>query len=117
MKKISLEKNYSFIFQGQLEKESGCLRPCKYLTYDYSDKMTYSSEYGPIPNTTAVEVSLLNPVVTVRQESYLYPFTSFVAETGGTLGLFLGFSFLMAYDVLSRVFVILIFNKMTNKRK
>ena len=30
----------------------------------------------------------------------MYPFSSFVAEAGGALGLFLGFSFLMLWNVL-----------------
>ena len=32
--------------------------------------------------------------VTVKEEIFLYPFESFVAEFGGCLGLFLGVSFL-----------------------
>ena len=32
--------------------------------------------------------------VSVKEEAYLYPFGSLVAEFGGTLGLFVGFSFL-----------------------
>ena len=33
-------------------------------------------------------------VVTLKEETFLYPFTSFLGEFGGSLGLFLGFSFL-----------------------
>ena len=102
---------------GEIEDISGCLRPCKYLTYEFSDTTTYSHNYAPQLNATTLEIGLLNPVVTVRKESYLYPFSSFVAETGGTLGLFLGFSFLMAYDELSKLLVIYVFNRLMCKSK
>ena len=38
--------------------------------------------------------------LTVKEETYLYPFISFLAEAGGSLGLFLGFSMLTLWDVL-----------------
>ena len=36
--------------------------------------------------------------LTIKEESYLYPFQSFLAEVGGSLGLFLGLSFLSLWD-------------------
>ena len=39
-------------------------------------------------------------VLTVREEEYVYPLDSFIAEFGGALGLFLGFSFLMIWDLI-----------------
>ena len=39
-------------------------------------------------------------VLTVMEEEYVYPFDSFIAEFGGALGLFLGFSFLMIWDLI-----------------
>ena len=38
--------------------------------------------------------------VVVKEEAYLYPFGSLVAEFGGTLGLFVGFSFLTLWEIL-----------------
>ena len=38
--------------------------------------------------------------ITLEEEEYVYPFISFVAEFGGALGMFLGFSFLMVLDFL-----------------
>ena len=35
----------------------------------------------------------------VKEEALLYPFESFLAEVGGALGLFLGFSFLGLVDL------------------
>ena len=37
---------------------------------------------------------------TVMEEEYVYPLDSFIAEFGGALGLFLGFSFLMIWDLI-----------------
>ena len=38
--------------------------------------------------------------LTIKEEALLYPFDSFLAEFGGSLGLFLGFSFLTMWDIL-----------------
>ena len=37
--------------------------------------------------------------LTIKEEAYLYPFESFLVEAGGSLGLFLGFSFLNLWQV------------------
>ena len=37
--------------------------------------------------------------VTIKEEAEVYPFTSFLAEVGGALGLFLGLSFLSFWDM------------------
>ena len=40
----------------------------------------------------------MSPYILVEKESLLYPIESLVAEFGGTLGLFLGFSFMALWD-------------------
>ena len=40
----------------------------------------------------------LAPYMTVETEEFIFPLTSLVAEVGGTLGLFLGFSFMWFWD-------------------
>ena len=47
-----------------------------------------------------------------KKEVFTYPFDSFVSEVGGALGLFLGFSFIMLWD-LFKVFVNM-YNKLVN---
>ena len=37
--------------------------------------------------------------LTIKEEALLYPFDSFLAEFGGSLGLFLGFSFRLGLDL------------------
>ena len=43
--------------------------------------------------------------VTLEEEEFVYPFVSFVAEFGGALGLFLGFSFLMVWDFVHCIII------------
>ena len=38
--------------------------------------------------------------ITVKEEVYLYPLISFISEVGGSLGLFLGVSFLGIWDII-----------------
>ena len=40
----------------------------------------------------------MSPYMLVEKESLLYPIEYLVAEFGGTLGLFLGFSFMALWD-------------------
>ena len=49
----------------------------------------------------------MSPYVLVETESLLYSIESLVAEFGGTLGLFLGFSFMALWDGLEGVAKIL----------
>lgn len=44
---------------------------------------------------------LANNEVNEEEEHYIYDFISFVSECGGSLGLFLGFSFIMILDYLA----------------
>ena len=43
---------------------------------------------------------------TVRREVYIYSFVSFVSEFGGSLGLFVGFSFFVFWDIAKDCLVI-----------
>ena len=76
-------------------KKTGCLKPCHYLKYWVEGDgipTTYKSDHFlfslvSVSNNTYVETEM--PV---------YPWTSFVAEFGGSLGLFLGVSFMSLWD-------------------
>ena len=50
-------------------------------------------------------------LITKKTEVLMYPFVSFVAEFGGGLGLFLGFSFISLWDLLELVMQFLKSNK------
>ena len=51
-----------------------------------------------------IDIVFSSRVVVVEKEEKTFPFQSFVAECGGCLGLFLGFSFLLVWDGLMETF-------------
>ena len=76
-------------------ERTGCLKPCHYLKYKIEgDRVptSYKSQnflfsLNSVSNNTFVETEL-----------QVYPWTSLVAEFGGSLGLFLGVSFMSLWD-------------------
>ena len=54
----------------------------------------------PDATDCTLDIIFTSRVVVVEKEERTFPFLSFVAEFGGCLGLFLGFSFLLAWDGL-----------------
>ena len=48
-----------------------------------------------------------NTEILVHEETLLYPAASFMAEVGGALGMFLGFSFLGLWDLVASGFHIM----------
>ena len=79
----------------EVTRITSCLKPCTYKKYILvgdrkrtsfkSDNFTFS--------LWAVSES-----TEVNKEELIYPLSSLVAEFGGTLGLFLGFSFMTLWD-------------------
>ena len=61
----------------------------------------------------AVAFSYSNTEILIKEETWLYPELSFIAEVGGALGLFLGFSFLGLTESILSLFE-LIRNKIKN---
>ena len=51
-------------------------------------------------NVTKVSITMASKTVTRKMEVWMYPIESLVSEFGGALGLFLGFSFLMIWDIV-----------------
>ena len=79
-----------------VEKVTGCKKPCQYYEYrtvgigpTLSGRNSYTSYFGMlyVSTSTVMEVEML-----------AFPWTSLVAEFGGTLGLFLGLSFMNIWD-------------------
>ena len=54
---------------------------------------------------TEVHISTARKTMIKKTEKWMYPIESFVSEFGGALGLFLGFSFLMIWDLLKILIV------------
>ena len=91
-----VETAYFRLASGQrqdVEAETGCLHPCVYTEYKIVGDAEYPQSYS------GVGFSFANTEIIHKKEVLSYPFYSFVAEVGGSLGLFLGFSFIMLWDV------------------
>ena len=91
---------------------TGCGKPCHYNQYKFVDKMEIFSN----PNydgSCSIVVWAISPDTRVETEELIYPWTSLVtqvmtllmsplhfqvAEFGGTLSLFMGFSFMTIWD-------------------
>ena len=58
-------------------------------------------------NTTVLNLIFSSPKIIIENELDAYTTTSFIADCGGLLGLFIGFNFLMIWD-----FAVFIFNRM-----
>ena len=85
--------------QTELVDYTQCPLPCSYKEYKLVE--------APIRRFRATECTLdikfATRIVVVEKEEKTFPFQSFVAECGGCLGLFLGFSFLLVLDGLMQV--------------
>ena len=55
---------------------------------------------SPGPEYFAFSLWSVSKKTTIRTEQLIYPLSSLVAEFGGTLGLFLGFSFITLWESL-----------------
>ena len=101
---------------GPVIKKTGCLKPCQHLQY-LKSMVTIKSNwiYQLISNNAQDMISLNNSFAhgftfgfsttteVLKEEIWSYPFVQYLAEVGGSLGLFLGFSFLGILDPLLNV--------------
>ena len=102
-------KNYLRIFAdlaiddiAGIKNITGCKTPCTYFEYLDCGKKVWRSDVEP-DFQLGFAISFASTEVTVKEEVLIYPITSFLAEVGGSLGMFLGFSLLMVWDVFSSV--------------
>ena len=75
-------------------KETKCLPPCSYTEYKMSGEIERDKEKG----VKKVNIKLSDSKVKSLNEQKLYNIVTFIAEFGGALGLFVGFSFLSLFD-------------------
>ena len=74
---------------------SGCLLPCHYKEYQAFEAPLHLGD-----DHRMLMLVRTNDYVLVKTDHLVYSFSSFLAEFGGALGLFLGFSFIMVWDWL-----------------
>jgi hypothetical protein len=79
--------------------KTGCLKPCRFKEYRVVEGPVQFSNMKHLKKYSSVfALWLVSTETIVAVQEQVYPLTSLVAEFGGTLGLFLGFSFMALWD-------------------
>ena len=73
---------------------SGCINPCVYTEF----KLVGNPEVASIGDV-GFQMKFAKTEGVEEKEALVYDLISFVAESGGALGLFLGFSFLTLFNL------------------
>ena len=73
-----------------------------HLNNVYQDSVFFASP----ANTTGLSFGFSSNTMLVSEEVFIYPATSFLAEAGGALGLFLGFNFVMVWDIIETILLL-----------
>ena len=87
---------------------TGCLKPCQYRKYHFvggKERVSLDAD------RFVFSLWAVSKKTTIKTEQLIYPITSLVADFGGTLGLFLGFSFIALWDnlpLLSKVYTVIL---------
>ena len=100
------EKKYFAMAQSVLQEIveiTSCPPPCSYTEYRFE---TQPVDFGENKATLELILWLSTPYVLLETEQYLYPFKSLVADVGGTLGLFLGFSIMSLWEYVEILMMI-----------
>ena len=103
---LRFEQEYRYLSpkdQWNVVNNTGCLTPCSYTEYKLAAEPLKKAHKNP-----RLMLMLTSSFVKSRKEELIYPLVSFVAEFGGSLGLFLGFSFFMIWDALEVLIHILL---------
>lgn len=85
----------AFIEYKEINQLTDCLKPCKYRKYFFFGdpiETVFESEYFTF------SLWAVSKETRIKKEHLIYPLSSLIAEFGGTLGIFLGFSFITLWD-------------------
>ena len=83
-----------------ITKLTGCMKPCQYKMYQF---VGVGEPVSAFPEYHAFSLWAVSKKTTLKTEQLIYPLASLVADFGGTLGLFLGVSFITLWDNLPLV--------------
>ena len=78
-------------------KTTGCSLPCQFNQFTLIDTPVDKTAINKTEMQLVIRFG--SETISVAKEKDIYPLSSFIAEIGGCLGLFLGFSFLMVVDI------------------
>ena len=96
LRRISLAfAELSEVEHNQIWSYTGCHLPCSYKEFRVVERQNSKSKENKF-----LRLIWSRKSVQVEKECLLYPFSSFLAEFGGALGLFVGFSFMVVWDLL-----------------
>ena len=78
--------------------KTGCKAPCQYNQYGFLNSDLKPESEWPVEGQIQFGLWAVTNLTKIEKEVLLYPFTSLLAEFGGSLGLFLGFSIMTIWD-------------------
>ena len=82
---------YSVLDQQGLINATGCILPCTYDKYNLAGNLVELKNNNNSSST--FELNFVSSMIEKQVEILTYDITSLVSEVGGSLGLFLGYSF------------------------
>ena len=97
------EQIYRKLFNAEYDETvemTGCLQPCYYNEYKFAfpSPRVLPKTDQEFANRSRLSFWAASSKTHIDEEVLLYPFTSLLAEFGGALGLFLGFSFMAIWQ-------------------
>ena len=93
-----LYQSLALIELASVVGSTGCEIPCHYNQYKFLNIDMKADEAGLPEGQVQYGLWAVTKFTRIEQEILLYPFTSLLAEFGGALGLFLGFSIMTIWD-------------------
>ena len=89
---IELYKHVESVQIPMISRKTGCLPPCIYKEYKIEDEEPMAWPFN------GILIQFVSDSVLVKTQKKTYDLLSLVADMGGALGMFLGFSFLTFWD-------------------
>ena len=91
---------------SKITRLTGCTKPCSYKEYNFLNTNLKDLSYYNFPdNQIAFCLWAVSQNTHIEEEVLVYSFESLVAELGGSLGLFLGFSFMTVWDGFEKIVI------------
>ena len=103
------EQLYTILLDADMSKitrMTGCKKPCSYKEYNFVNTNLKDLSYYTFPeDQIAFCLWAVSQNTLIEEEVLVYSFESLIAELGGSLGLFLGFSFMTIWDGLKNALI------------
>ena len=91
---------------SKITRMTGCEKPCSYKEYNFVNTNLKDLSYYTFPEDQIVFcLWAVSQNTLIEEEVLVYSFESLIAELGGSLGLFLGFSFMTIWDGLKNAVI------------